>query len=765
MVEPFWFTLTTTTGATLTYKTFFNPIDPDRVNQGLVATNGSAKLQQWLPSNVSQTSLSYASPTVNNWGGYNTQSDSDPTTVSSLRGALDSSSALVTTDAYSLSPDGTAFEVRRSVKYVPASLGDASPGTGFDSTFGFTGPTTPGSDYQFFCPGQLYGSTRLDGGTLITPEATGNQKLWLSTLESTLPMMMMRHVPTGTTLIMAHMSEPSTALNAPPSSPSEFSSAAYTFGSFGGERGYGGTRINGFRYPASTTAPSDSTMTWRFHPSLTETVHEYTLRFMVYSTSSFEDAVDLAWRTGTDWFAPRIRPIDIPRLYDALGRCLGLYANKYSGDVAGTLPSSDPTSSGSACVPSAFVRSGAIESIPTTVTTSCPQVRAASYLYARALRRMEFTFAEKAEAVLSAWASRTSENGMIEATTSPIRTADMLEVAHPLLDASEAAERAGFASLASAWRATAMGFADFLVRAQNPDGSWAASYESDGSVSSADPWATPHCLAFLADVTGETYASATAAATQFLGTHDWGLAPSPSTDVHRLFGALVDRARVTGDAGLLAKARAMATYVESLVYAYEFPTMPSYDMEDPYASTSSTPSPWPACGISGHSRYLGATVTWCAADFYSLYRLTQDSRYLRAARLVHHNAQRSCDWDGKLGWCQRGVGPDSYSYDALPVLGTQGPAIFSSFRLAMQLGGLVRLETQWGDASLDVLAPPSPSNPRLRARNVQVRDASAESIVLSAPSMSASVESLSVLRGGSTGARGPGWAKPRHGWP
>lgn len=222
-----------------------------------------------------------------------------------------------------------------------------------------------------------------------------------------------------------------------------------------------------------------------------------------------------------------------------------------------------------------------------------------------------------------------------------------------------------------AWLAFCRKTADWLVAAQNGDGSYHRAYEADGTVRMASKANTPSIIRFLVQihlVTGDArYREAALRAGEWSfvhvyremeyrgGTCDNNDIQDKEAGIYALFGflALYD---LTGGEPWLEAAKGAADYTETWTYAWNFP------VKAPMAI-----HPFNRYGISGQSIITvggGADVYMaaCAFVYYRLFVITGDVHYRDFAEFIHRNTRQSNDVDGSIGYAMPGLGHESGNF-------------------------------------------------------------------------------------------------------
>ena len=210
--------------------------------------------------------------------------------------------------------------------------------------------------------------------------------------------------------------------------------------------------------------------------------------------------------------------------------------------------------------------------------------------------------------------------------------------------------------------------ADWLVRAQNEDGSYYRAYYGDGSVRMKSGSNTPSVIRFLVQmylITGEEkYRRAAEKAGEWSarelcptmeyrgGTCDNADVQDKEAGIYALFGflALYD---LTGKKKWLEAAQEAADYTETWTYMWKFPVAVPWK-KHPFARYTISGQSIITIG-GGADVYMAA----CAYVYYRLYLLTDDPHYLEFSRFIYRNTRQANDIDGSCGYCMPGLGHES----------------------------------------------------------------------------------------------------------
>ena len=207
--------------------------------------------------------------------------------------------------------------------------------------------------------------------------------------------------------------------------------------------------------------------------------------------------------------------------------------------------------------------------------------------------------------------------------------------------------------------------ADWLVSAQNEDGSFYRSYLDDGSCCMDSKASTPCVVRFLVQlylVTGNrAYLDTAVKAGEWAWQHQYRLfeyrgGPCDTSDIMDkesgiyamfAFTALYD---ATGEAKWLEAACGAADYTETFTFVWHFPVhvpYPAHPFNRNHISGQSNVS----VGTAGGDIYMAA----CSYAYYRLYLLTDDSHYLDFAEFLNRNCKQANDTDGSCGYRYPGL--------------------------------------------------------------------------------------------------------------
>ena len=232
------------------------------------------------------------------------------------------------------------------------------------------------------------------------------------------------------------------------------------------------------------------------------------------------------------------------------------------------------------------------------------------------------------------------------------------------------------------WYAALVKVADFLADYQNEDGSFYRCYFTNGSVCTdtsdrcyqgTSKLNTPIAIRYLAKMyeltDDEKYKTAAVAAADFsyntlyLGLEKYvgGTPDNPNTvdkeaSIYAMFGFSAAYA-ITEDKRYLAAAEHAAASAMSWVTSYDYacPSAPDRDFINPFKYGRTSGFSTIGTGHYGADNYSADRYY----DLFRLYVYTGKEFYLESAKLIQQNTKLSCDYDGKMGWKWRAIGPEA----------------------------------------------------------------------------------------------------------
>ena len=623
------------------------------------------------------------------------------------------------TDIYAPLPRWGAFTLTRRVEIATPSPHDA----GFSTRFSLL-PSAPAAmgDCEFFAPGIWYKDSAHLPPTALASHPT-DRYFFFREDRLPLPLIAQRDRRTKTILLLAHLGgDPATfagedglarivdarmQFGALGLQNTERPSPTFLFPGTEGERTYtNGGSLNGNRWA------------YRSHPVRVGVAHRYRLLLQAGRDASFPAAVRRTWRTVYALQPPPLIRADLGKVYrDGIG-LLATYIHPYSGTIS---------------VPfAAVVPTGEVNDTSSQMGFVGQALPVAALLLGGSLETNDKDGIAQASAALDFWADhaltpsglpRTWYDVHPDGTWTWRNDHTFLRVAS---DGADGALRAWsisrrFGQGRPGWLRFCRRYGDWLIGAQNPDGSWFREYGLDGLPAaqptdrrSRDPRTTDttdQAIPFLVDLSAATgdrrYLDAARRAGEFClrtvhapyayvgGTPDNPNVRDKEAGMMALeaFLALHD---LDGDPRWLAAAAQAADYSETWVYAWNIP-MPPGDPKIVFPHGRRTEGlSVIATGHSGADSYLAAAPF----AFYRLWLLTGDAHYKDAARMLLHDTKQMLDWDGTLGYRYHGLQAEALS---LPPRRGHGVAHWLPWLTVAQLTPLVRLRDTFGAFDIDAI--------------------------------------------------------------
>lgn len=574
-------------------------------------------------------------------------------------------SVFTVTDIYSAKEPGQIV-LQRDVQVRSQKKGDNI----FLSTFGVqTTENAALTDNEYLVPGVLYkGYFDAACNTPTTLPQEGDAWFLYRDDRTPLPFVMSRGKKNGITITLAHKNSGDRTVVA--DAQGSASNAGYQFGSCGLWR----DTDNALTYQEvvfpGTTNATKSGKGYRYHPVDTSVKHSYQVFLHISHTDTYAEAVKQSWDEVFDLYNPTIYPVDLDACYEGLIGSLLTYYVPCTADGG----SYDKPGWPFEVSLSDFKPRG----IDYQMGFVGMQVSSGYYLYRYGIENKQSDIRHKGEAVLNFWADDClSPIGMPSTWYDPSNTGKgswrnyesilriMTGGMEGLLTAWCYGTKNG--ETHDNWLSSCKKFGDWLLSAQNDNGSLAFSWNRNKIVNNQHPvnttngLTTTSALRYLVELyiaTGEEkYKEAALKAGDYcyLFVHKKYhycacVVDNPQViDSESGYMAMVGFLSLydlTRDSKWLDAAEQAATYTETWVYSHEVP------VEDDRAEDNAI-FPRDRSIVGQHLIAIGHSAAdlgfaWTSFAYYRLYLLTQNEHYLTMARMSAHNSKQSMNWDQSL---------------------------------------------------------------------------------------------------------------------
>jgi len=623
------------------------------------------------------------------------------------------------TDRYAPLPGIAAFTLTRDVQVVTPAPEDK----GFSTRFSLSPErATAITDNEFFVPGVWYKDNAHVPPGALAGRLT-DRFFYFREDRLPLPLVMQRDKRNGVTLTLTltHLGGyPATF--AGEDGLDRLTDARLQFGSVGITNTDGPAPT--FLFPGTEgqrtytygSSPVGERWAYRSHPVRAGVPHSHLLLIQVGRAPDFPAALRRAWRTAYTFQDPPVIKADLAKVYqDGVG-LLDRVTRPYHGVISVPFAASVPD--------------GRVTDTSSQMGFVGQALPAAALLLQGSLEAGDAGGAARASAAVDFWARNSPTASGLPRTWYDIHPdgsytwRDYHTFLRVASDGADGALQAWNVLRQRGqerpdWLLFCRRYGDWLVGAQNSDGSWFREYGFDGRVApsptdarSRDPRArdtTDHPVPFLVDLyeaTGDIrYREAALRAGEFClrSVHDrytyvGGTPDNPNVLDKEggmmaldAFLALYDIAK---DSRWLAAAVQAADYSETWVYCWNIP-MPPGDPKIVFPRGRRTEGlSLIATGQSGADSYMAAAPFF----FYRLSLLTGDAHFRDMARLLLHDTKQFLDWDGTLGYAAPGLQTEALS---LPPLRGHGTTHWLPWLIVAQLTPLVRLRDAFGSFDID----------------------------------------------------------------
>lgn len=558
------------------------------------------------------------------------------------------------------------FRMDREVSITRAGAGDDY----FNSYFGLTlQRRTQIEDFEFFVPGIWYRNNQCLKPGFLASDYTDNY-FYFREDRLPLPLISAREKASGLAIDLMHLqANPETfygenGVDRIVDERMQFGSLGFTetdshsilfvFPGIEGEKTYvgriPGQQRRGFAY--------------RSHPVCPGIKHAYSLAFGFNQTKSFPHLVETIWKQAWNTYSPSVSKIDVKDAYEASIEVLDAYLMNLNG--APGWPFSIYLPNG---VPRAYnYQMGFIGF----------QISNGYFLLRKGLETNNPEYVRKATEVVDFWVNNSQmETGLIRpwADAYPDRKATWRDYEAYMRVAS-----GGMEGMMGAWNTMkkhgidkpewlnyCRRYADWLVKNQEPDGSFYLRYDwKTGRPTHDSKYTTTNIIRFLIELHAATrdprYLETALKAGEFSYNfihHDYlyvgGVIDNPNVKDREsgqmaiyAFLALYD---ATGDEKWKEAAIQAARYTETFMFAYHVPMAMNDTLTDFPRDISIVGQTLIATGHSG----IDNGLAFSSFQYYRLYLMTGDTHFLQVAKVIQNNTLSIMDLDGKMGYRYRGL--------------------------------------------------------------------------------------------------------------
>jgi len=564
-------------------------------------------------------------------------------------------------DIYTAGEQEASFHIARDLKILTPNPADRS----FNSSMGFNhNRISSMTDYEFFAPGIWYKDSRYLPPHALAFDYNDNYFLFRED-RMPLPLITMRNKSAGVTISLLHTGgNPETFYGE--DGLNEICDERIQFGSIGVQH-FNKTSVV-FLFPGSegekTYVYGGSTAKrWslRSHPVKYGINHSYDLVLSFSETSSFEEAIRQSWQRAFELENPPIHYVDLQNVYENQIDLLNTYWASIEG--APGLPFS------------VYLPDGDPRLYSYNMGFIGMQIPCGYYMLREGLETNNQQLIDKGSSIIDWWAENSlTETGNLRTWVDPPN--NWRSFYHTFLRVTSSGMEGALYAYSimkkhgiekPEWLEYCITYADWLIRNQNPDGSYYLSYDYTTDLPSHESkFGTSNPIRFLLElylVTADKKYLTTAlkaADFSYRNIHEnYGYVGSVIDNPNVLdresgqmalyaFLTLFD---VTGDNKWLDAAIRAAEYTETWIFSWDIPI------------PAGTPDPaFPvhkdctglAIIASGHSAADNG-ISYNAFQYYRLYLLTGNDHFLQIAKLILHNAKQTMDWDGSLGYAHPGL--------------------------------------------------------------------------------------------------------------
>jgi hypothetical protein len=600
---------------------------------------------------------------------YQTVRQNGNTLIATAQVSSKAGSRFLVTDKYIGMADG-GFQLNRNIRVISAASGDE----GFNSIVKFKEKNAATySGYEYFMPATYYrDNNHLPAGAIGTNLAS--EYMWLRDTMMPTPVVMARNKTTGNSFAMGRVIDEEVYTGIDESNAGWVVSKHLDYGSAGFSNADGYVSLD-ICYPGIEGGANYLTRTATFlrrsHPVSTDVVHSYRVLLQPGKAASFTDAmVDTYKGQFNANTVPEVET-DIERVYDVTLDYLDDFTQEYTDGKWG--------------MPFGQYLDGDVASLDSLIGFVGQQTTVGFHLIRNGIETKDAKQRQKGEAIIDTWVNdsftkygfpriwyATAANAWAPNSFILCYVRYMSDGMEGILDAYLEEKAAGVEK--TAWLNRCKEYADWLVRAQNWDGSWYRAYNPDtGKVGNGEDGKVTNdknntaCnvryLVRMYEQTGkQAYLTAAIKAGEFVYANNYlketyyGGTPDGLNAIDKEAGIMAMYAfnslyQITGDSKWLKASEHAAVCSASFVYSYDFPVWGkhTYNIYRDLVGTS---------GLSRIGTGFIAVDNFSAYlyyEYFKLYVFTGETFYYDLAKLIQDNTKQFVCIDGSLPYGRDGL--------------------------------------------------------------------------------------------------------------
>lgn len=596
--------------------------------------------------------------------------------------ATEKGSEVLIEDAYYVEENGI-FALERRTEVLSASASDK----GFQTVYSFKdiGGAAASTGFDFFIPSIIYKDTsNMVNGAIASALNVG--KVYVKETRTGLPVAMLRSQASKYSVSIAHLESEigvngvvGGGVNGAVNADLQFGSIGYSIKD--------GVSVD-FCYPSAegpVTYDAGSGWSKIYHPMTKGQTQTYKLSITPATEETYAKAMTKSFKAAYTAEEPEInKEIDIDRIYDYN---IEVFSDTYKEFGTGSV-----TAAG---VPwSVNLSDGSLTEYTFQMGFVGQQIPAGYHLLRTGYEKNDASLVDKGSTIVDFWASPTIMSGALPIVWWDSRNNEtaghsrgypsflrcFIDGMEGMLDAYLIARENGEEK--AAWKNAVIKVGEFLADNQNDDGSFYRAYNTNGTVCTdtsdyryqgTSKLNTPVAVRFLAkmyEFTGEEkYKTAALNAAEYAynelylglekyvgGTPDNANTVDKEASVYALY-CFNAAYMLSSDEKYLEAADHAAASAMSWVYCYDFacPSDESVSAMNPFKEGGVIGFSVIATGHSGADNFSA----YLYYEFFKMYVQTGEAFYLNAAGLLQNNTKLSTDYNGKMGWKWRALGPEA----------------------------------------------------------------------------------------------------------